>query len=149
MNLPIQTLAIGAAAGAAVAYALRKHPALGAAIGAGGALVIDQYLQSQGRVGRVAPRPAPTKQGQRLQLKRPMMTLVARRQTGAAPAASQSAAQDAGQEQAAPQETQDVDSATWSDWGQQVAQEDQVGWVGNEALDPIYRAIYASDHGAR
>lgn len=145
MNLPIQTLAIGAAAGAAVAYALKKNPALGAALGAGGALVIDQYLQSQGRVGQVAPRTTVTRQGQRIQLKRPMKTLVARRQM----ASSAAAPQDSAQQQDVSQEAQDADSTTWSDWSQQVAQEDQVGWVGNEALDPVYRAIYASDHGGR
>jgi uncharacterized membrane protein len=158
MDTSIEKLVASGLLGALVGYALHKSAAVGALAGVGSALVIDQYMSA--RTARIG-RPAPTVRGRTLVLNRKLPAAAAaalaraRGQSTAGKAPPnpqydmqyQQQSQQQAQQPADQGQPADDGSQAPSDWEQQVSQEDQMAWVGNEALDPIERALWSMDRG--
>jgi hypothetical protein len=163
MDTSPEKLVVSGLLGALVGYALHKSAAVGALVGVGSALVIDQYLASRGRGTGGTARRAPAVRGRTLVLNRKLpagaaAALARARGQSATGKTSPNPQYDLQYQQQTQQQAQqpadqgqpaDDGSQAPSDWEQQVATEDQMAWVGNEALDPIERALWGSDMGGR
>jgi len=119
MDLHSEKLLASAALGALSGFLLRGSPLLGAALGVGSALVLETYFANRYPDAGGGFRPGVS------------VVPSAPRPVGLTRAQSVLPLKALAARRLAPA----------------AATDPQVGWVGEEALDPIHRALWAVDHG--